>query len=154
MNFSLDTDQQQRLWRAIETASLTFAYLNIWLASPIWAPRVLRAVSNLEQETRRALGAFMRGYGSQIAALAREIAGLKGRLSFLWNSERARRVGFRQEGGVIPPQQQPASAIGNVASAHSVGQFSFVCVFVVGSVFGSLVTAGSICLGIWIGHLL
>ena len=94
----------------------------------------------------------MRGDGLQIAALAREIAGLKGRLAFLWNSERRRWTTNRREEGVIPSIPQPV-ATSNGLSANCVGQLPLVCVFVAGLLCGDLVTTMSICLGIWIGHL-
>ena len=95
----------------------------------------------------------MRGNGLQIAALAREIAGVKGRLAYLLDSERRHRSRTQQEEGTTPLVTQPAS-VSCGASTSSGGQFSFVCVFIAGLFCGGLVTTGSICLGIWIGHLL
>ena len=94
----------------------------------------------------------MRGDGLQIAALAREIAGLKGRLTFLWNAERQRRTRNRQEGGVIPSILQPVPS-SNGISANFVEQLPLVCVSVAGLLCGGLVTIISICFGIRIGHL-
>ena len=96
---------------------------------------------------------FMRGNGFQIAALAREIAAVKGRLAYLLESERRHRSRNWQEGGATPLVTQPVPA-GAGGFASSGGQFAIVCTFVAGLFCGGLVTSGAICLGIWIGHLL
>ena len=150
----LSIDPLFRAGITAESVFLAVLWINLYLTGPVWVPRVQRVIYGLKQLTRRNLGTFMRGYGPQIAALAREVAGLRNRLSFLWNTERARRAGIRQEGGSVPQPQQPVPAASSAIPAHQIGQFSFVFVFVAGSTFGGLVTASSICLGIWVGRLL
>ena len=140
--------------KTIEGIFLVFLWNNLFLTGPVWAPRLFRIVHGPKQLIRRITEVFMRGYGPQIAALSREVAGLRNRLSFLWNTERVRRAGIRQEGGFVPSSPQPAPAAGSAILAHPTGQFSFVFVLVAGSIFGGLVTAGSICLGVWISNLI
>ena len=154
LDLVLNAEQRQGLWETVKTLVITFLCVNFWLASPFRDPPLLRIILNFRREICYAFVKFMRGYGPQIAALAREIAGLKSRFLFLWNSERTRRTEDRRERACIPPIQQSVPSTGAITSVHPVGHFSFVCVFVVGSIFGSVTTAGSICFGVWIIRLL
>ena len=147
------TELLHKVGRATGALLLAFLWVDLCLSSRFWAPRVLRVVFDFQSEIHRRFETFMRGHGPQIAALAREIAGLKSRLLFLWNSERVRRTRNRQEGESFSPTQRSIPSVDTVVTVHSVGQFSSVCIFVVGSLFGGLATASSIALGIWIGRL-
>ena len=146
--------QLLQIGKAIGVIFLAFLWVNLYLIGPIWAPKLFRIVYGFNQQIRHIFGAFMRGYGPQIAARARDVAGLRNRLSFLWNTERVHRAQVHQEGGFVPPSRQSVPITSGVVRDRLFGQFTFVCMFVAGSVFGGLIIAGSLCLGIWVGRLL
>ena len=149
----LSTAQLRRVGIKISGVCLIFLWINLYLTGPIWAPTFYRILCGLKQQVHHILGAFMRGYGPQIAALARDVAGLRNRLSFLWNTERVRRAQSHQEEGFVTSSRQSVPATSNVICSRLFGQFTLVCVFVAGSIFGGLITAGSLCLGVWVGRL-
>ena len=89
--------------------------------------------------------------GVQLAALAREIFSLKGRLCFVWNTERQRRERARQTG--IPAVGVPSHSRGFVTSSvHSPFQFQIGVALFSGLNIGCAIALGSIRLGVWIGH--
>ena len=87
----------------------------------------------------------------QLAGLAREIASLKGRLCFLWNTERQRRERARQTGS--PAVGVPRRSRGFVTSlVHSPFQFQIGVALLSVLIIGCAIALGSVCLGVWIGH--
>ena len=83
--------------------------------------------------------------------MAREIASLKGRLCFLWNTERQRRERARREG--TPTIGVPSHSRGLVTSpVHSRFQFQIGVALLSGLIIGCAIALGSVCLGVWIGH--
>ena len=89
----------------------------------------------------------------QLAAMAREIASLKGCVSFLWNTERQRCE--RASQARIPVVGVPSNSRGFVTNpVHSPFQFQIGVALLPGIIIGCAVTLGSVRLGVWIGHTL
>ena len=91
LNQEISTDQLRKIRKVAEVAFLAFLWVNLCASYPIWALRPYIAVRGIWQKIVYTSALLMRGNSLQIAALAREVANLKGRLSFLWNTERIRR---------------------------------------------------------------
>ena len=89
----------------------------------------------------------------QIAALAREVANLKGKLTFLWNSERVRRDQARQAENIVTGVPR-VPGINGASLNYSPFQFQIGIAFLAIIVVGCVISTTSVCLGIWIGYTL
>ena len=144
------TEQLHRIWRVVETAFLTFAWVNIWFISPVWTPILHRFICRSWHSINSAYELLMHGNGLQIAALAREIANLKGRLTFLWNSERARQERNLQRRDTVAPARRFAVEL-TVDPVYGSQHLFLLCTFLGGIVIGASCAVCSLCLGIWFG---
>ena len=89
----------------------------------------------------------------QIAALAHEVANLKGKLIFLWNAERVRREQARQTENIVTGVPR-VPGINGANLNYSPLQFQIGIAFLAGIVVGCIILTTSVCLGIWIGYIL
>ena len=127
----------------------------IYFKVPQYLVKYIRRFKGSAHLLGRKIGLLMPRDTLQIAGLAREIANLKGKLSFLWNSERVRRERFRQGGNPTPDlQNTPVRAGSTPSPVHLLQQLQIGFVFLAGVLVGCSITVGSLCLGIWIGRSL
>ena len=89
----------------------------------------------------------------QVAVLAHKIASLKGKLTFLWNSERVRREQARQTENIVTGVPR-VPGINGANLNYSPFQFQIGIAFLAGIVVGWGILTTSVCLGIWIGYTL
>ena len=134
-----------------EVAFLAFLWVNLCTSYPIWALRPYIAVRGTWQKILNTSALLMRGNSLQIVALAREVASLKGRLSFLWNIERVPRERNPLSQGTASTARH--TEIGVVqGSVHEQRLFVPVCVVLSGVLAGWLLSVCALCLGIWLGR--
>ena len=139
------------LWRAAASAFISVVCINVLLGGSEYSVKCARFIRQLLTAIRKIVVSLMPRDGLQLAALAREIASLKGSLSFLWNTERQRRECARQTGS--PAVGVPSRSCGFVTCpVHSPFQFQIGVVLLSGLIIGCAIALGSVCLGVWIGH--
>ena len=127
----------------------------IYFKVPQYLVRYIRRFRRLARFLGRKIGSLMPRDTLQLAGLAREIANLEGRLSFLWNSERARHQHIKQGGNPTSDlQNTPVRAGFTPNPVHLLQQLQIGFVFLAGVFVGCSITVGSLCLGIWIGRSL
>ena len=130
---------------------ITLAYFKV----PQYLIRYIRRFSRLARFLKRKIGLLMPWDTLQLAGLAREIANLKGRLSCLWNSERASRERIRQGGNPTSDLLNTPIRAGSTPSpVHLLQQLQIGFVVLAGVFVGCSISVGSLCLGIWIGRSL
>ena len=139
------------LWRAAASTFLSVVCINVLLGGPEYLVKCAGFIQRLLTTIRKIVQSLMPRDGLQLAALAREIASLKSRLCFLWNTERQRRERARREGlTTIGVPSHPRGLI--TSPAYSPFQFQVGVALLTGLVTGCAITLGSVCLGVWIGH--
>ena len=151
--FGLLVNQRKlnELWRAAASAFISVVCINVLLGGPEYSVKCARFIQRLLATIRKLVQSLMPRDGLQLAALAREIASLKGRLCFLWNTERRRRERARREGTTTIGV--PSHSRGLVTSpVCSPFQFQVGVALLSGLITGCAITLGSVCLGVWIGH--
>ena len=145
------TDQLCKVKTVVESAILALLWVIICTFGPIWVLRLSRRVPILWRILYSACEVLMRGSSFQLAALAREVASLKGRLSFLWNTERVRRGQhhLNGNGGTVV---RPPDVIVNSGPACGLHNIVFVCTFFGGLITGWALSLCSVCVGVWIAR--
>ena len=120
---------------------------------PQYLVRYIRRIKGPASSIGRKIGTLIPRDTLQLAGLAREIANLKGRLSFLWNNERVRRERCKQGGNPSPNLQNTHIRTSSIPGlVHLLQQLQIGFVFLAGVLVGCSITVGSLCLGIWIGR--
>lgn len=87
----LNCNQLLEAWKVVGGAFITATCLNIVLRSPEYSARAARTIRSILFLIYEVACSLLPGQSQQIPRLAREIVNLKGRLAFLWNTERTRR---------------------------------------------------------------
>ena len=151
LNQEISTDQLRKVRKVVEVAFLAFLLVNLCVSYPIWALRPYIAVRGIWRKIVNTSALLMHGNSLQIAALAREVANLKGRLSFLWNTERIRR-GQHHPNGNGERAVRCFDAGVNSGSVRRLSNSVLVCTFFGGLVAGWALSLYSVCVGAWIAH--
>lgn len=125
----------------------------VLLGGPEYSVRCAKYIRRLFALIGKSVVSLMPRDSLQVAALAREIANLKGKLAFLWNSEKGRREPARQTERIVTWEPRVPRDKGAILN-YSPFQFQIGVAFLAAIAVGCVVSISSVCLGIWIGHIL
>ena len=140
-------------WRATVNTFVSLVCVHVLLGGPEYSVRCAKFIRRSIDLIWKSVVSLMPRDSLQIAALAREVANLKGKLTFLWNSERLRRQQTRQTENIVTGVPRVPS-INGANFDYSPFQFQIGIAFLAGIVVGCVVSTTSVCLGIWIGYTL
>ena len=140
-------------WKATVNASASLVCVHVLLGGPEYSVRCAKFIRRSITLVWKSAVSLMPRDSLQVTALAREIASQKGKLTFLWNSERVRRQQARQTENIVTGVPRvPGSNGANLN--YSPFQFQIGMAFLAEIVVGCVILTTSVCLGIWIGYTL
>lgn len=149
----LNCNQLLKLSKVVVGAFITITRLNIVFRSPEHSAGVAKTIRSILFLVHKVTWFLMPRESQKIARLAREIVSLKGRLAFLWNSERTRRERARDKTDLSVISHVPAVEIA-ADPLSGPSQHQILCAFLGWLYSGCLLSISCVSLGIWIGSIL